>query len=199
MSLYPEDDDNYDKINKEHQQRVLNSQKSNVDPNLNIQHNNPSIEEREAQQKRNAVLSLVNDVKSQREDIDKITNIVTYLAEQMQKFASVIDQQTAAINSLGRAPPAQAGAGMSQIGELLNSPLGEKLLNKLLPEDNHAPPLIDNSMIQEKMKQTFFDNLETGESINNFIKNSLKKSVTKNVINTSLAEIGRASNEHEPG
>ena len=51
------------------------------------------------------------------------------------------------------------------------------------------------------MKQTFFDNLETGESINNFIKNSLKKSVTKSVINTSLKDIGQSNNtnaEHGP-
>ena len=49
------------------------------------------------------------------------------------------------------------------------------------------------------MKKTFFDNLETGETINDFIKNSLKKTVTKNVINVSLKDIGRQTPiQHEP-
>ena len=49
------------------------------------------------------------------------------------------------------------------------------------------------------MVETFMDNLETGESINNFIKDSLKKSVTKNVINSSLKEIGSTANEINHG
>ena len=48
------------------------------------------------------------------------------------------------------------------------------------------------------MKQSFFDNLDTGEAITKFIKESLKKRVTKDIINTSLKDIGTASVEHGP-
>ena len=132
-----------------------------------------------------------------REDTDKLNTSMTYLAEKMGQIAKVIDAQSKIINSLN--PNAAIPAQKSKLEEYAG--LVEKfspLIDKIFPTDK-STPLIDNETIQTKMKQTFFDNLETGESINTFIKNALKKSVTKQVINTSLADIGKADIvEHGP-
>jgi len=189
MSLYPEDDDSIkqDKILQEQNKQGAGDHSGARFSNIK------SPEEEEKENKRNAVLNLVNDVNAQREDIDKLNQSMAYVAQSVNDIKAVMNQQTEVLNKLSNAPQA-LGPGVdpkAMLGDILNSPLGEKLINKLLPEERTAaPPIIDNALIQDKMKQTFFDNLETGESINNFIKNSLKKSVTKSVINTSLKDIG---------
>jgi len=84
----------------------------------------------------------------------------------------------------------------TMIGNLIEK--SGPLLDKLFPKGN-SPALIDNETIVKEMKDTFFDNLDTGKSINRFIKDSLKKRVTKDIINTSLADIGKANEiTHEP-
>ena len=136
-----------------------------------------------------------------REDTDKLNTSMTYLADKMGQIAKIIDAQSKMINGLNPNTVTTTQQNdpltkLTQYGELLEkaSPLIEKLLGR-----GHDTPLIDNNTIQEKMKQTFFDNLETGESINQFIKNALKKSVTKQVINTSLADIGKGTiDNHGP-
>ena len=196
MSLYPEDDDSIkqDKINQEKNRLEAGDHSGARFSNIK------SPEEEEKENKRNAVLNLVNDVNSQREDIDKLNQSMSYVAQSVNEIKAVMNQQTEVLNRLSNAPQAAGAPGVdpkAMLGDILNSPLGEKLINKLLPDENRGPaPIIDNSLIQDKMKQTFFDNLETGESINNFIKNSLKKSVTKSVINTSLKDIGQSNNTH---
>lgn len=170
-------------------------------PDINSVKNLPPLsdyeDKAEVERKRQAVLNLVNDVKSQREDIDKINSAMNAIVEKLQQFGTVIDAQTKAINTLGQG--GTHSQGMGGLTELLQSPLGEKLMDKLLPSENNAPaPLIDQNMINEKMKQSFLDNLATGESITNFIKDSLKKNVTKKIINSSLAEIGKQGEEHGP-
>jgi uncharacterized coiled-coil protein SlyX len=147
-------------------------------------------------------LSEVLGVSQQREEIDKLNQSMTYLAQKMNEIALVVDKQSAIIQSgvTPQAAPPQNDSmqKLEHLGTLAEN-LGP-LLERIFPKHDVTQPLIDNNIIQEKMKQTFFDNLETGESINNFIKNSLKKSVTKNVINTSLKDIGQANqvNTHEP-
>jgi len=121
-----------------------------------------------------------------------------YLADKMGQVAQVVDAQSKILNNLN--PNASITPQKSKLEEYAG--LVEKfspIIDKIFPKDN-APALIDNETIQNKMKQTFFDNLETGESINTFIKNALKKSVTKQVINTSLADIGKSNEaiEHRP-
>ena len=143
-------------------------------------------------------LSDMLGIDQHREELDKLNTSVTYLAEKMGQIADIIDKQSKIINSLNPNAAVQDGGmnKISQLGELLEK--SGPLLDKLFPK-NETTPLIDNQTIQDKMKQTFFDNLETGESINTFIKNALKKSVTKTVINTSLSDIGKSNTvEHGP-
>jgi len=46
------------------------------------------------------------------------------------------------------------------------------------------------------MVESFMEDLDTGKSISNFIKTSLKKTATRQIINTSLKDIG--NDEHAP-
>lgn len=208
----PEDkqeDDQISRINKEYNELHNQDGKSNVMPGWKPPSENPIEPEQpevsSTEEKRSAVLGLIQDSKNQREEIDRLNQSMEYVAGKMTEMAQIMDAQTKVINNMNQNPSQSGNGGVDPkqfLGELLQSPIGERLLDKLMPSQSAAPPIIDNNIIQEKMKQTFFDNLETGESINNFIKNSLKKTVTKNVINTSLGEIGKftgqESNQHGP-
>lgn len=202
MSLYPEDDDKaIDRINE----KFLESQikKTDIDPGLNILHDNPTLEEREAGKKREAVFGLIDDVKAQREDIDKIMSAIPQLIEKINVISGVMDKQTDAINTLikgGVSSGIPAGAGMDFDKLEVIGGLVDKLADvytKIKGGSNAAPQLISQELINEKMQKNFMDNLETGEAITDFIKSSLKKNVTKKIINSSLADIGAFEN-HEP-
>ena len=137
-------------------------------------------------------------VTQQREELDKLNTSVSNLAEKMGQIATILDNQSKIINNLNpNATPQNNDVDkFTMIGNLIEK--SGPLIDKLFPK-NDSPALIDNETIAKEMKDTFFDNLDTGKSINKFIKDSLKKRVTKEIINTSLADIGK-SNEitHEP-
>jgi len=143
-------------------------------------------------------LSEMLGVTQQREEIDKLNTSVTYLAEKMGQMATILDNQSKILNNLNpnATPQDDSMDKFTMIGNLIEK--SGPLLDKLFPKNN-SPALIDNETIAREMKDTFFDNLDTGKSINKFIKDSLKKRVTKDIINTSLADIGKANETiHEP-
>jgi hypothetical protein len=47
------------------------------------------------------------------------------------------------------------------------------------------------------MTRAFYDDLETGESIRQFISDALKKKATKTIVNQSLSNIGVSNHEPE--
>ena len=102
-------------------------------------------------------------------------------------------------NPTGAAIPTEKINPMEKIEALsqLIQPLTEAYKLFKGTNENTVQPLISQEVINEKMKQNFFDNIETGESINNFIKTALKKNMTKSIINTALKDIGQ-SVEHGP-
>ena len=57
------------------------------------------------------------------------------------------------------------------------------------------PALIDQDFINKRMVESFMEELDTGKSISTFIKNSLKKTATKNIVNASLKDIGLDESE----
>ena len=170
--------------------KVLEEEKKMNGPDFNMD-DSESLESRTEKEKaRSAITSLINDVNAQREDIDKLNQSVEYIAGTMTKIAQAVDNQSAIINELqkGGGTP---DANKAMLGELLQSPLGEKLLSRIFPESNPGPaPLIDQSIINQKMTQAFMDDLDTGESIRKFISDSLKKKATRQIVNHSLGNIG---------
>ena len=152
------------------------------------------IPERVQEKKREAVLNLVQDVTAQREDIDKLNTSVRYIADKLTEMATVIDNQTKVLNTISQG--AQTST-KNQFSELLNSDLGSKLIDKLLPSDKTSEtPLISQEDIKNEMVTSFMDNLNTGKAINNFVKDALKKKVTRTVVNDTLSELGKT--EHGP-
>ena len=152
------------------------------------------IPERVQEKKRDAVLNLINDVTAQREDIDKLNTSVRYIADKLTEMATVIDNQTKVLNQISQG--AQTST-KNQFSELLNSDLGSKLIDKLLPSDKTSEtPLISQEDIKNEMVTSFMDNLNTGKAINNFVKDALKKKVTRTVVNDTLSELGKT--EHGP-
>ena len=195
-----EQDDQIARINKEYNDLHEEQTKPNVMPGWKPPSENPiesePTQDNTVEEKRSAVLRLIADQKAQREDIDRLNQSVTYIAEKLPDMANTLDKVVNHINNGNSGAQSSAPSGNQGVdpkaflGELLQSPIGERILDKLMPAENTQVPLIDNATIQEEMKQNFFDNLNTGKSINNFIKDSLKKTVTKKIINTSLGEIG---------
>ena len=163
-----------------------------------------SVEQRETETKRDAVISLINtvqtqgeDMKSQREDINRLNESMQYVADKMGQMAKSQDEMIKVVNQLSKGGNIPQDGVKGQLSELLDSKMGEKLIDRIFPDNTAQAPLIDQNTINEKMKASVLSNLETGESINEFIKNAMKKSVTKTIINTSLKDIG-TSNVHEP-
>jgi len=154
-------------------------------------------EQDETEKKRNAVLNLVNDVKNQRDEIDKINQSLNYIIQKMDQVIQTVDSQSKILNS--QAPKGQTADNQTKnfemLNQLLNSPIGEKLASKFFPENN-ANPLISQDWINEKVVEGFKDDLNTGSTIRKFIADSLKKKATKEIVNTSLANIGK--DVHEP-
>ena len=164
----------------------------------------PSVEQRETETKRDAVISLITqvqaqgeDMKSQREDINRLNQSMEYVGDKMGQMAKSQDEMIKVVNQLSKGGNIPQDGVKGQLSELLDSKMGEKLIDRIFPDNTAQAPLIDQNTINEKMKASFLSNLETGESINEFIKNAMKKSVTKTIINTSLKDIG-TSNVHEP-
>lgn len=205
MSAFYSKDD-VDKINEEYVDLVNSKQQSDVDPNLNIHGSNITHPDEDAKEemKKQAIMELVKDQRQQREEIDGIKQDVVSVKTNMEYLAGKMGELADGFNKMNEmmAQPQQIGEKQDQIqkvqllSQLLDSKLGEILLSRFQPQQQ-VNPLISNDLIEQEMKQTFFDNLETGKSINNFIKNSLKKKVTTDIINTSLRDIGHTQ-EHEP-
>lgn len=156
----------------------------------------------EEQKKREYLQKLSNSlgITQQREEIDKLNISVTYIAARMQEDRTSINEILQILkNPTGAAIPTEKVDPMQKI-EALSQMLGPIVdAYKAFKGTNEsvAQPLISQEIINEKMKQNFFDNLETGEDINHFIKDALKKRVTRTVINKALSEIGTGV-EHGP-
>ena len=196
--------DDIEKINNEYDAHIQEKNKSDISPGLNINHQVQGEEEKKREKLRE--LSEALGIDEHRKEIDKLNSSVTYIADELTKTNSAINTIAQAL-STGQAPPSVStpqSTGMDiekleVVGNLLEKVMGMYGQYKQMGQPQGPAPLIDQSIINQKMQQTFFDNLETGESINNFIKDSLKKTVTKKVINSSLSEIGKANNEVNHG
>ena len=139
---------------------------------------------------------IIAELGNHTNEIDSIKQAIKTMSEQM-------NQLTQAFNQLANGTP----QGQTQLGPAkgLNMESIEVIGNliekgtaayKSLKGEAPQASLIDQNMINEKMVKGFMDNLETGEAITNFIKQSLKKNVTKQIINTSLADMGK--DDHQP-
>jgi len=158
--------------------------------------------EDEAQRQKLKALSNTLGINQIREDLDSVKTNINYLAERLAEMVKAINNVSAVLSN---SPPPQVTDQpqnkINMIGELLSSPLGDKILSKIFPENNinSIAPLISQDLINEKMTSAFMQDLETGESIRKFIADTLKKKATQVIVKTALSDISPASkNSDEP-
>lgn len=152
------------------------------------------IEDEQAKAKLKA-LSNTLGIDQMREDIDAVKININYLGERMSDMVKAINNISAAIQ--GQPVAQEAGAvtapsnKLHMIADILQSPLGDKLLSKLFPENQAQAitPLISQDLINEKMTNAFMQDLETGESIRRFISDTLKKKATQTIVKTALSDM----------
>jgi len=145
----------------------------------------------EQDEKRSMVEGILGDLENQRADIDSIKI-------GMEQILQMVNTQTQLLNKLSQG---QTGTTVPQTNQPLNlealSALGDLVekgvsaYKQLKGGPTPTAPLIDQDFINQRMIQSFKDDLDTGTSITNFIKDSLKKKVTREVINTSLSDMGK--------
>jgi len=150
--------------------------------------------------KRGIAEGIISDLANQRNEIDSIKEAMKVLLEQQQQIALLVNQQTQAINNLGSGNPQdlklpQQGLNMENLSAL--GDVAEKLMGAWKSyKGDTTPALIDQQTINREMQAAFFDNLNTGKSINNFVKDALKKKATKDVLKGTMEALGQ--DEHTP-
>ena len=138
----------------------------------------------------------INKMKAQIDELNQGQNsIIGKLSEVITGMNSI----TQAVNTNAHTTePAAAGNPLEKI-ELISS-----LIDKLGPlyqiyKQTHEPapltPLIDQEFINKRMVESFLSELDTGKDIQTFVKTSLKRTATKNIINTALKDIGQNTDE----
>ena len=165
-----------------------------------LKSNIPSlVEDKQTEEKRGAVLNLVNDVAQQREEIDKINESIKYIAEKMELLFTNTTKQNELITQFvqGNNSPTQPNFQANQLMDILNSPLGEKLANRIFPTEEKTAhfPGLDPNYIMNRAVESVQDNFEIGKVINDSIKNSLKRTAVNRITKslTSLNDDG-----HQP-
>jgi len=150
-------------------------------------------------------LSELLGVSEMRHKIDQQDQSITYLAGRMDEMIKTLNNFVASSQTEAAPMPASvttAGIpGMDKLALLqqVAPNLIDKLMDRLFPSQQAAAaaPLISQEVINEKMTKAFFDDLETGESIRQFISDTLKKKATQQIVKQSLGNIGVPSHEPE--
>ena len=139
----------------------------------------------------------INKMKAQIDELNQGQNsIIGKLSEVITGMNSI----TQAVNTNAQhAPESNAAINPLDKIELISS-----LIDKLAPlyqiyKQTHEPaplaPLIDQEFINKRMVESFLSELDTGKDIQTFVKTSLKRTATKNIINTALKDIGQNTDE----
>ena len=155
----------------------------------------------EDDRKRSMAEGIISDLANQRNEIDSIKEVLKVLSEQQNQLAVLINQQTQAINNLAPGNPQdpqspKQGLNMENLSAL--GDVAEKIASvwKSYKGANQPVALIDQETINKEMQAAFFDNLNTGKSINNFVKDALKRKATKEILKGTMEALGQ--DEHAP-
>ena len=183
--------DEIDKINEQ------NRKLSEPSPGDQSQAKFSKITTNEEDKKRSIAEGIIQDLGNQRQEIDSVKEMIKLILDEQNGIKTALNQVTQALNSTVQGTTQTKGLNMETISAL--GDLAEKGVEvyKTLKGNPAPTSLIDQDFINERMKKSFLDELDTGSSINTFIKDSLKKKVTKEVINSSLADMGKDTHAPE--
>jgi len=141
----------------------------------------------EDNRKKKVAEGIIAELANNRQEIDLLKQTIEKILDHLNQ--EVTPQTETDPNAKGLNIEA-----LGQLGDLLEK--GISAYKSLKGTPPGPPALIDQEFINKRMVESFLDDLETGKSITHFIKDSLKKNVTKKVINTSLADMGKDT--HDP-
>ncbi len=155
----------------------------------------------EDNKKRSMAESIISDLANQRNEIDSIKEMLKLLLDQQNQLATMVNQITTAINNPGQqgtTNPTLPNQGLNIESLEAIGNVAEKVMSvwKSYKGSDNITPLISQDTLNKEMTDAFFDNLNTGKSINKFVKDSLQRNVTKKVIKGAFESIGH--DEHAP-
>ena len=133
-----------------------------------------------------ALQKLLNDVTSQREEIDKLNQSIVYLVEKMKEIANVVDNQSALLKGevpkIATAPGSANISHLTTLKEILDSKIGEKLIDRLFPEPPTGGAFLPAEKINEHLQKSMLGNFELGEALIDQLKTKvIGKALTKTV------------------
>lgn len=176
-----------------------NLQRENETLKKMVETRNNELKKEDSQDKILA-LSKVLGIDNMKNQIDELNNgqnaiigKMTEIIQGMNNITATISGQTPLTESTQENPlqKLQLIEGLiSKAGEFYN-------IYKQNQTPHSAPALIDQDFINRRMVESFMEELDTGKSISTFIKNSLKKTASRNIVSTALKDIGNADN-NEP-
>ncbi len=154
------------------------------------------------QKKRSMAEGIISDLANQRNEIDAIKQMIQVLSTQQTKLAEMVNQQTTVLNQLAQgttaANPELPKQALNMDALTAIGDVAEKFMTayKSFKSDSNPPALIDQETINREMQAAFFHNLNTGKSINNFVKDALKKKATKEILTDTMQHLGQ--DDHSP-
>ena len=165
-----------------------------------VENRNQEIKKEPTQDKIQVLASALG-IDKINERLDELNKNDNYLVAEMSKVVNAINQIGQTISGGQAIPQGEAPAigDPLQKMELLSNLFDKGLQLYTTYKQNKDPvaqaPLIDQNFINQRMVESFMEDLDTGKSISTFIKSSLKKTATKNIVNTALKDIGQDTNE----
>jgi len=143
---------------------------------------------------RQALDKLLLDQRQQREEIDSVKVGMQQLMGKIEEVIQITNKQTIALGGGKELPTENQGNMTNLMGlkEIMDSKLGDKLIDRIFPEQTAAPSFIDSNYINEHLKKSVMGNFEVGEAL----IDSLKSNIVKKAITKSVSEI--VSDSHEP-
>ena len=196
-----ESSDTIENINDSIKQKELEDlQRENQTLKQMVENRNQEIR-KEPQEDKIQTLSNALGINKINERLDELNKNDNYLVAEMSKVVNAINQIGQSISGGQAIPQGEAPAigDPLQKMELLSNLFDKGLQLYTTYKQNKTPeaqaPLIDQNFINQRMVESFMEDLDTGKSISTFIKSSLKKTATKNIVNTALKDIGQDSND----
>lgn len=196
-SPFPEDS-TVEKINEEFQ-------------NFHEEKNEPPPSIKESSMDKIKKLSNDLGVDQIREDVDAVKQSIQLLHESQQGIIDSMNQLITQLNDNGGASQQQPASSNGNTGMSNMNPENLQMLVGMIDglvdtykkiKGNDAAPqpvqLISQDTINQKMQQSFMDDLQTGESIRKFITDALKKKATQQVVKQSMQSIGSEEPIHGP-
>ena len=178
------------------QKEIENLQRENQTLKQMVENRNAEIQKTKESDDKIQALSNVLGINRINERIDELNQSQNSLIGKMSEMIQGMNNISATINgnkqgSIGPdVSTSDPMAKMELISGLLSKAGEFYSIYKQNQTPTNQPALIDQEFINKRMVESFMEDLDTGKSISTFIKNSLKKTATKTIVNTALKDIG---------